>query len=174
MALDAPERVAGLALIAPLTHQPSRPSRVFDGLAVYNDLHRRILSRTVAVPMAQLGGATQLAEVFRPDPVAPAFITRAGGVLGLRPKAFVTANEDFAASRVIGQLSGRYGDLTMPGAILYGEKDAILKAEEHGKPMVAYGFAYHELKGRGHMLPMVTPGDCATLIRDVVKQASTS
>ena len=174
MALNQPERVTGLALIAPLTHRPKAPSQAFSGLVVQNDLHRRILSRTVAVPMAQMAGATVLAEVFRPDPVAEGFISRAGGVLGLRPKAFVTASQDYEASGGVHRLSKRYADLTVPGAVLFGEQDVILNAEEQGKPMVQYGLTYHELKGRGHMLPMVTPGDCANLVREVAAMTKTS
>jgi pimeloyl-ACP methyl ester carboxylesterase len=173
MALDRPKTVAGLVLIAPLTHAPSTRSGAFSNLVMQNALHRKILAHTVAVPMAQLAGTLTLTEVFRPEPPSANFLIQAGGILGLRPKGFTTASEDVQAlSKGIHTLSNRYAELSVPGAILFGATDAVLSAPKQGATMVQYGFSYHELQGRGHMLPMTAPKDCAALVRDVVSQST--
>lgn len=171
IALDHPDRVSGLALIAPLTHRPAAPSSAFAGLAVQSQLKRKIIGHTLAVPMGQLNGEAIVAEVFRPDPVAPSFATRAGAALGLRPKSFITASQDFNASAGIKEMSSRYSDLKTPGIVLYGEQDVILSAKEQGVPMAQYGLAYRELPDRGHMLPMTAVEDCTRLVRDVIALA---
>ena len=167
MALEFPERVSGLALIAPLTH-PSTPAAIFRGLVIENQLQRQIIAQTLAVPVAQMTSAKVLVDAFHPEPVAPNFMTRAGAILGLRPKSFVAASQDIIASTGARQMAARYPELITPGIVLYGEKDAILSAKAQGVPMAQYGITYRELPERGHMLPMTAVGDCAQLIRDVI------
>jgi len=166
MAVESPSKTGALALIAPLTHRLSKPAGIFASLAVKNPIVRKLLSWTIAVPIAQFTGAATLKEVFKPEPPTPSFVTRAGGVLGLRPKAFVTSSEDYVASGGIAQLSEKYKSMRTRGVVLFGEKDAILAAQEQGRPMVDFGLSYHELRDRGHMLPMTAPKECADLVRE--------
>ena len=171
MALDAPERTAALALIAPLT-RPGETHPVFRGLEVRSPILRRAIGHTLAVPLAWRTAERVLTAVFAPDPVPDDFVTRAGGALGLRPRAFVAASADLiTVQRDIGPLSARYGELAMPRGVLFGDGDALLSPERHGTAMAAHGFEVEVLEGRGHMLPITAPEACTAFVRRLAARA---
>ena len=168
MAMDAPAKIKGLALLAPLTH-PVSDAGVFKGLIVNTPFMRRLMAQTVAIPAAQRTAAEVLQQVFAPSSCPDDFLIRAGGALGLRPKSFVTASSDatLASSRIAEQ-SQRYDtDLKTPGAILFGQGDAILDPSAQGQAMTTHGLDCQFLPGEGHMLPITAPNKCDQFIRKV-------
>jgi pimeloyl-ACP methyl ester carboxylesterase len=175
MALQRPEAIAGLALIAPLTQPTDQTAESFKGLMVSSPLLRRILGHTIAVPAAQRTAAAVLTEVFSPEPCPDSFLTSAGAALGLRPKAFVTASADIVAahSGIAGQAAHYEGLPDTPAGVLFGEQDAVISATEHGTPMSAHGFAVTLLPERGHMLPITDPDTCIRFVRDIAAQSRT-
>jgi pimeloyl-ACP methyl ester carboxylesterase len=52
LALNHPEQVAGLALLAPVTHQPDHVPPPFDGIAIGSPLLRRLIAWTLATPLS--------------------------------------------------------------------------------------------------------------------------
>ncbi len=167
MALNRPEKTAGLALICPLTHPEDSPSDAFKGLAVTSPFLRRLIGNTIAVPMAKRTAPAVLQMVFRPDTCPDDFMIRGGAALGLKPKAFITASGDFvAADSSIRRLSPRYGgDLKVPGGVLFGGDDNVLSPAKHGEPMAAFGMVYETLPGTGHMIPITASDSCEAFIR---------
>jgi len=173
LALDYPQRVAGLALLSPLTQvQPNVPG-VFKGGQVSTSWLRRFLAVTIAVPLARLTTDKVLSQVFHPEHCPPDFLDRAGAVLGLRPKAIVTTTSDMAVVDLDmpAQVARYPGELSVPGAILYGADDALLSPDLHGKGMEPFGLALETLPGRGHMIPITAPVDCADFVRRVAATA---
>lgn len=172
MGLDCPDRVAGLALLCPLTHAPGIVPNALKGLQVTAPWLRHLLGNTIAVPMGKITANKVLTEVYAPEACPDDFMIRAGAVLGLRPKAFVAACSDMTAVRLeMPAQSARYGDeLMVPGGILYGADDAVLSPEEQGASMGAYNLAMKTLPGRGHMIPITAPQDCADFVRVVADQ----
>ncbi|MEP2718693.1 alpha/beta hydrolase [Pseudophaeobacter sp.] len=171
MALAAPEKIRGLALLAPLTHPTPEGPEVFKGLIVHTSLMRRLMAQTVAVPMLQRTADTVLDQVFAPEAYPEDFMTKAGGALGLRPESFVAASADatYVHPSIEAQAPRYAGELKTPGAILYGEKDAILDPVVHGKSMEAYGLSCQVMPERGHMLPITAPELCEDFIRSTVE-----
>ncbi len=167
MALERPGQTGALALLCPLTHQQSGEIEAFKGLAVASPLMRRAIAHTLAVPMARRTAADVLEQVFRPEPCPEDFLARAGGALGLRPKAFIAASADYmAANATIAAQQARYGDeLKTPGGVLFAAEDNLLPPEQHGAPMAAFGMTWETVEGRGHMLPITAPEICADFIR---------
>lgn len=166
MAVQRPDAVAGLALLCPATMPQTDVPPVFKGLEVRTGWLRRLIGQTIAVPMAKATQDKVLRLVSDPEPVPQDFMTRAGAMLGLRPGAYVTASEDLLGyEAAIDAQVARYGELTMPRAVLFGELDAVLSPEAHGKALQQYGFDYEELPARGHMFPLTRPGDTADFIR---------
>lgn len=167
MALDAPDKIRGLALLAPLTH-PAADAGTFKGLIVHSPMMRRLMAQTVAIPAAQRTAADVLQQVFAPNPCPEDFLVRAGAVLGLRPKSFVTASADATlAGGGIALQSARYAsELKTPGAVLFGEADAVLNPHENGPTMTPYGLRCETEAGQGHMLPITAPMRCNQFIRD--------
>ncbi|SDC45576.1 alpha/beta fold hydrolase [Ruegeria marina] len=168
MALERPRKLAGLALLCPLTHHMGSTPPVFRPLELRTAWLRRLIGHTLAVPMAKWTAEKMLEQVFAPETCPEDFLDRAGGALGLKPQAFITASEDVvAADATIEAQSRCYPKLDVPGAILFGAKDPILLPTQHGVPMKKYGLRCEVLPGRGHMLPITAPDECEEFIRGV-------
>ncbi len=166
MALNHPERVAALALLAPLTHKLPDTPAVFKPMEIRTGWLRTLIGNTLAVPLASRTAPQVLSTVFDPETPPTDFLDRAGGALGLRPSAFITASQDvIGADESIEALGRRYPDLSVPGGIFYGAQDAILSPAEHGAPMTKFGLSFEEIEERGHMIPITVPDACAEFIR---------
>jgi pimeloyl-ACP methyl ester carboxylesterase len=169
LALDHPDCVGGLALVAPLTHAQEQVPAMFRRLVIRTSLVRSLVAWTLATPIGILRGPMALKEVFAPDTVVPAFALRAGGLLGLRPQAFCAASSDIVAiNDVLPAYTRRYPSLNLPFGILFGEHDRLLDYRKQGETMRASCPALDlEVIDGGHMLPMTAPDRCAALIRRI-------
>ncbi len=170
VALDHPDLVGGLALLAPLTHGQDTVPPQFRFLAIRSLALRILLGWTLAVPAASYGGPAALREVFGPDPVPPDHGTTGGGLLGLRPHAYVHASSDLVAvATELPRLVARYPTLALPVGILFGTADRILDPELHGSRGAAAipGATLEWVEGAGHMLPVIHPDRTAAFIERV-------
>ena len=168
-----PDKVRALALVAPLTHEPSRVSPVFKGLAVRPWL-RAAVAWTLALPMAIVQRAAVLDQVFGPEAVPDDAGTRGGALLGVRPSHFIAASTDLAAlpADFPAMLAG-YPAMRLPVQVLYGRGDRILDAAEQGQALVdRLPGARLVLIDGGHMLPVTQPARTAEFIADVVRQTA--
>ncbi len=173
MALDYPEKTQALALLAPLTQQMPGTPAVFKPLEIRTEWLRNLIGNTIAVPMARKTAPLVLNDVFAPEPAPADFLDRAGGALGLRPSAFITASQDVIGIEAsLDPLCQRYGDLNVPGGILFGAEDPILSADIHGATMTKFGLTFETLENRGHMILITTPDTCAHFIRQIAKTHS--
>ncbi|AHB77616.1 MULTISPECIES: alpha/beta fold hydrolase [Pandoraea] len=159
LALDHPERVGALALIAPLTQPVHDVPGPFRALAIRSAWWRRCVAHTLAVPMGMLTGRATLAHVFAPEDPPGDFLIRGGGVLGFRPGNFEASSGDLlAAERDMPGLAARYNALAVPVDILYGRQDRILDARVHGESMPSIQPRVRlSLVDGGHMLPVTQP-----------------
>ncbi|GHF73682.1 alpha/beta fold hydrolase [Seohaeicola zhoushanensis] len=172
LALDHPEKVRAMALIAPLTHVQEEIPAIFKGLELRNRAMRRFVANTLALPVGKATADKVLAFAFAPESPVPDFMTRAAAVLGLRPEAFIGASSDLVTlETALPAQVARYGALTPPGAVLYGAGDVLLNPALQGEAMRAYGLRYETLPGRGHMLPITAPAEVARFIREVASSA---
>lgn len=172
LALDHPDCVGGLTLIAPLTHPAGEVPDVFKGVVVPSPLVRKAIAWTLAVPLGILRGPKLLAEVFAPEPTPADFPMRAGGLLGLRPKAFYATSSDLMAiEAVLPGYVARYRSLNIPMAMLYGKGDRLLDYRAQGETMKATCPALDlEVMEGGHMLPMTVPDRCVAMVRRVAER----
>jgi pimeloyl-ACP methyl ester carboxylesterase len=173
LALEHPEQVRGLALIAPLVQDQDTIPPVFKALRIRSRALRWLVSWTVATPAAILNRVRTLDTLFGPDPVPPDFPTAGGGLLSLRPRSFRSASEDLAG--VAGEMPTiveRYASLRVPVGILYGTGDRVLDHRRHGVDAAAIiPGAELELIDGGHMLPLTAPDRSADLVRRVARRA---
>lgn len=176
MALQAPDRIRGLALLAPLTHPSAQGAEAFKGLIVHSSLMRQLMAQTVAVPTAQRTATAVLDQIFAPENCPEDFLIKGGGILGLRPQGFVAASADASfLYPAIEIQSARYAkELTCPGAVLFGAEDRVLQPEVQGKSMEAYGMGCQIVADKGHMLPITAPDLCESFIRSTLAQLSSS
>ena len=166
LALDHPRHVGALALVAPLTHMQDRVPPVFEGLTILSPVWRTIVAWTLATPVSIKNSRATLDAVFSPEPVPDDFATRAGGLLGLRPGAFLAASDDLRfLPDCLPEQQTRYAELDLPVSILYGKDDRILDPQAHGQALAdKVRGARLELVEGGHMLPMTNPEATAAFI----------
>jgi len=157
VALDHPEKIAGIALIAPLTHPlEGKISAAFKALLIPSPIVRRIVGWTLAAPLGHRHRAAGLRLVFGPEPAPADYESKGGGALSLRPSNFFAASSE--ASQGMGEIVGlaaRYPTLRVPIAILFGRGDRILDPDFHGRRLAeAAPGATLELIDGGHMIPL--------------------
>jgi pimeloyl-ACP methyl ester carboxylesterase len=177
LALNHPEQVGGLALLAPVTQRPDRIPPPFDGLAIASPLLRRLVAWTVATPLSLANRERTLALLFGPQPVPPDFAVRGGGLLMLRPSGFIGASTDLVAMLDgADEALARYEDLTVPVGILFGAADRILDPAVHGKSLAEkVADADIELiEGGGHMIPVTAANRTAAFIARMAQRATLS
>ncbi|KIC38173.1 esterase [Ruegeria sp. ANG-R] len=171
MALDYPDETRALALLAPLTRELPGTPAVFKPLEIRTGWLRNLIGHTIAVPLARKTAPLVLRDVFAPEPPPADFLDRAGGALGLRPSAFITASQDvIGVETSLGPLSRRYKNLRVGGGILFGAEDPVLAADVHGASMTEYGLTSSILENRGHMILITTPDICADFIRRIAEK----
>ena len=168
LAINHPEKVRGLALLAPLTHPQTTAPAAFRDLVIASRLLRRLFAWTLATPGSMIAGAKILDLVFRPDAVPADFASAAGGLLALRPGQFFCASSDLVS--VNDELPGlvdRYASIGVPVGILFGRSDPILSCRDHGIAMQSKvkGLTVTLVDG-GHMLPIAAPEQTARWIEE--------
>jgi pimeloyl-ACP methyl ester carboxylesterase len=173
LALEHADKVAGLALLAPLTHMPEggRVPAVFKGLMVRSAPLRTLLAWTLATPRSIGKSKQTLDQVFGPDKVPNDFGMRGGGLLSLRPAAYLAASNDLQAlDGCLPLQQARYGALRLPLGILFGREDRILDWRHDGQALAdKVGGARLELVDGGHMLPVTQPDACVALIEQMAQ-----
>ena len=167
------ERVAGLALVAPLTHMVQSVSAAFKGLEISKPWLRTLAAWTLAVPVSIARRDEVLGLVFGPEAVPRDYATRGGGLLTLRPSHFIAASTDLVA--IAEDLPGmvqRYGTMELPVNILYGRSDRLLNPHDQGEALAAKlpGAQFTLVEG-GHMLPITAPERTAQFIREAAARA---
>jgi pimeloyl-ACP methyl ester carboxylesterase len=136
-ALAYPDRLAGLVLLAPVTH----PWR--GGLAWYNALLTTplagfVFARALALPAGELLLARGAQEVFAPQAMPPDYLRLAGIRLLLRPREFIANAQDVAILKgfVTAQVP-RYRDIAVPTVVLTGDADATVSPQLHARAIAA-------------------------------------
>lgn len=174
LALEHPQCVSGLALVAPLTHLPDsdKPPAAFRALTISSPWLRTLFAWTLAVPGSIATQRTVLGQVFGPEPVPNDFATRGGGLMSLCPHQFIAASLDLQAVPArLPAISARYNELRIPVSVLYGRKDRILDCKLNGQAFVdKLPGARLKLVDGGHMLPVTQPELTAKFIQEAAKQ----
>jgi pimeloyl-ACP methyl ester carboxylesterase len=169
LALNHPDVVGGLALVAPLSQvqEIEDVPEVFKGLVIRSPAVRKAIGWTIATPLGVATAEKSLREVFAPEPVPADFGTEGGGLLALRPNNFCASSADLVDLE--GELEGmveRYPTLSVPVSILYPRADNLLNSQLHGERTAEQiPGAEIELVEGGHMLPFTQPERTAAFVR---------
>ena len=171
LALDHPDCVGGLALIAPATHPVVKAPALFRSLVIRSALLRRLYAWTAAAPAALLARPVFFKVAFAPERAPADFGWAGGGLLALRPhNIYVTSSELTAVFKddSIETMPQSYASLTVPIGILYGRDDRVLDWRAQGEAMAReIPSLDFELVDGGHMLPVTQPDVCAAFIRRI-------
>lgn len=172
IALNHPDRIGGVALLAPLTRAEDAAPPAFRDLVIPSRAMRRLVAWTLAAPASMLMGGKILNAVFQPDAVPADFPTAGGGLLALRPGQFFAASSDLVCvNDDLRAMMQRYSSIRVPVGIRFGRQDQILNCEQHGIAMQAKipGLSLSVVDG-GHMLPIAAPEATARWIADFAGQ----
>lgn len=168
-----PQRVAALALVAPLTRRPEQASPAFKALAITHDWLRRAMAWTLATPASIARRDEILKMVFGPETPPRDFAMRGGGLMALRPSHFVTASRDLqAVASSMPTIEAACATLRVPVHVLFGRGDRILDHRANGVDLLDRlpGTQLQLVEG-GHMLPITQPQTTADFIRAVASQS---
>lgn len=152
VALDRPDLVSGLVLLAPATHTWDS-----GGVAWYNSVGAAPLVGPVFSQLVPLVGPSQMqsgvSSVFSPAPEPPRYYEKSGIALLLRPPNFRANAEDMAALKdELAEQSRRYGELKIPVTVFSGSGDRVLSPKIHtGQLKKQVPLDLVILKEEGHM-----------------------
>ncbi len=173
LALEHPDKVGALALVAPLTHTDGTVPPAFRALTIASPRLRTLFAWTLAVPLGIMGSKSVLRQVFAPEQPPRDFATRGGGLLSLRPTQFLASSADvLALGAHMPRLQARYGELAalgIPVHVLFGRGDHLLDWRMNGQALAdkVAGCRLEVIEG-GHMLPVTQPALTARFIEDTV------
>ncbi|MCA8902755.1 MAG: alpha/beta hydrolase [Hyphomonas sp.] len=174
LALDRPDLVEGLVLLAPVTHDWGG-----DGQAWYNRYAASSLMGPAFSQLVPLVGPAQVEAgidgVFDPAPAPEGYYDKSGIGLLFRPPAFrANARDVRRLDAELAAQSARYGDLKMPVVVFSGSKDTVITPKKHVarlKTQVPLDLVI--LPDEGHMPHHAHGADVADAIRRLATGAET-
>ncbi|MCC8941951.1 alpha/beta hydrolase [Bradyrhizobium sp. Arg68] len=158
MALDQPDRVAGLVLLAPVAY-PWRGGAGRYNNVISTPLIGPLLAHTITLPLGWLVAEAGVRGVFAPQPVPADFIRDSATLLLLRPREFIANARDLVTLKaaVIAQ-APRYAEIKAPISIIAGDAiDKTVSTAIHSRPLAATApnAKLTVLPGVGHMVQQV-------------------
>ena len=172
-AVDYPDRVTALVLLAPPTHPDLRRlTALYTVLAV--PVFGWLFARTLALPLAAFAFAPGLRRSFLPQSPPADYIPRCACFLLLRPKAFLANARDVADLRAfLIRRATRYGMVEAPTLIVTGDCDRIVSPRRHAMALAAAIPAAKlvVLPGIGHMPHHADPDRIVALIEELAGSA---
>nr|WP_232629084.1 alpha/beta hydrolase [Methylobacterium sp. Leaf118] len=160
MALDRPEQVAGLVLVAPVA-QPFPPQGLpwWATIALHPPV-TWLLTRTIAVPLGLASMPGVARGVFRPEAPVEDYVAKARAPLILRPAAALANIQDLAGlPAALAEQAPRYGTLRVPSVVVSGEGDPVVVTARQAEPLsrAVPGARLVVLPGAGHMITYTAP-----------------
>ena len=159
IALDYPQAVAGLVMLAPVAYPwPG-------GVGRYNRLIATpvvgpLFAYTITLPLGLLLVDSGSRGVFLPQTMPDGFVRNTATPLLLRPREFIANARDLVTLKeaVAGQAS-RYAEIKAPVTIITGEADKTVSTDRHSRPFAAAApnVKLIVLPGVGHMIQQAVP-----------------
>jgi pimeloyl-ACP methyl ester carboxylesterase len=153
-ALDHPNRVAGLVLLAPPLY-PFHRSMIWLYAIFATPIAGWLYARTLALPLGLPFVGLALSSAFLPQLPPRGYIKRTAALLLLRPAPFLANARDVADLAAFLRLqASRYPALAAPTVIMAGDRDMVVPPRRHA---MAFAAAVPSAKlvvlpGIGHML----------------------
>ncbi len=154
MAIDYPERLAGLVMLAPVTHPWE------GGVGWYNALVTKpvigpLLAYTVTLPLGYFLLAPGARGVFLPQVMPDDFVSESATPLLLRPREFLANARDLVRlKQAVREQVSRYGEISAPTVVISGDVDKTVSTNIHSRPFAAMvrNAKLIVLPGVGHMV----------------------
>jgi len=159
IALDYPAHVAGLVMLAPVTHP------WYGGVGFYSKLVATpvigpLLAYTITLPLGLLMTEAGARNVFLPQVMADDFVTSSATRLLLRPREFLANARDIVDLKAaVAEQAPRYGEIDRPVTIISGDADKTVTTSIHSRLFAATvkDARLIVLEGVGHMVQYAAP-----------------
>jgi pimeloyl-ACP methyl ester carboxylesterase len=159
LALDYPQRVAGLVMLAPVTHP------WLGGVGRYNELVAmpvigRLLAYTITLPLGYFLADPGARNVFLPQAMPENYVLDTATLLLLRPRTFLANARDLVTLKeAVRAQAGRYGEIRAPTVVITGDADNTVSPNIHARPFAKAvpGARLVVLPGVGHMVQNAAP-----------------
>jgi pimeloyl-ACP methyl ester carboxylesterase len=159
IALDHPERVAGLVMLAPVAYPwPGGVSQY--NYIVTTPVIGPLLAHTLMLPLGLALADSGSRSVFAPQPMPEHFLGDSATRLLLRPREFVANAWDLVTLRAaMAEQAPRYGSIAVPITIIAGDADKTVSTHIHSQPLAktAKDTRLIVLNGVGHMIQYAAP-----------------
>jgi pimeloyl-ACP methyl ester carboxylesterase len=172
-ALDYPQRVAGLVVVAAPTHPG-----LWGGMGRINTLLAGpvgwFFAYTLAFPFGALLIRPGSRAAFRPQSFPRRYVKRSAAMLVLRPVTLMANWADVGAlDNFLAEQAERYGNLTVPTIVLAGDRDPLVQLAHHGARLAAAASCVkvEVLPGYGHMLHHGAADRVAAAVEEIAAQA---
>jgi pimeloyl-ACP methyl ester carboxylesterase len=159
MALDYPALVAGLVMLAPVTH-PWRGGVGWYNNAVTTPVIGPLLAYTVTLPLGLLIAEASARDVFLPQIMPDGFVRNTATPLLLRPREFLANAYDLVTLKAaVAAQAPRYAAIEAPITVISGDVDKTVSTNIHSRPFVAAApnAKLIVLPGVGHMVQNAVP-----------------
>jgi pimeloyl-ACP methyl ester carboxylesterase len=159
LALDDPSRVAGLVMLAPVTH-PWRGGVGWYNRLVATPVIGPLLAYTITLPLGIFMMEPGARGVFLPQAVPDDFVKNSATSLLLRPREFLANARDLVDLKAaVAEQAPRYGAIDVPVTIISGDVDKTVSTGIHSRPFAATvtGARLIVLQGIGHMVQYAAP-----------------
>jgi pimeloyl-ACP methyl ester carboxylesterase len=159
MALDYPQRVAGLVSLAGVAYPwPG-------GVGTYNAVVTTpvigpVLAYTITLPLGLLLAEPATRSVFAPQAMPDGYMARSAIPLLLRPREFLANAWDLVTLKTaVSEQAPRYGELRMPVVAITGDADTTVSPEIHSRRLIETvpNGKLILLPGVGHMVQNAAP-----------------
>lgn len=137
LALDYPARVAGLMMLAPVTHPwPG-------GVGTYNKVLTTpvigpLLAYTITLPVGWWLTEPAARAVFLPQTMPDDYVSDSATPLLLRPREFLANAWDLVTLKpAVAEQAARYGDIRVPAVVIHGDADKTVSVDIHSRQFAA-------------------------------------
>jgi pimeloyl-ACP methyl ester carboxylesterase len=137
MALDFPERVAGLVMLAPVAY-PWRGGVGWYNKVVTMPVIGPLLAYTITLPLGYFLAGPGARSVFLPQDMPQDFVAATATRLLLRPREFLANARDLVTLKAaVAEQAPRYAEIKTPTVIITGEADKTVSTTRHSRPFAA-------------------------------------
>jgi pimeloyl-ACP methyl ester carboxylesterase len=159
IALDYPQAVAGLVMLAPVAYPwPG-------GVGRYNRLIATpvigpLFAYTITLPLGLVLAEPGARGVFLPQTMPDGFVKNTATPLLLRPREFIANARDLVTLKAaVAEQAPRYAEIKAPVTIITGEADKTVSTSIHSRPFAATApnAKLIVLPGVGHMIQQAAP-----------------
>lgn len=171
MALDDPQTVAGLVLLAPVAYPwPG-------GISRYNRILAKpvigpLLAYTITLPLGALLVDAGARSVFLPQAMPDGYVSDTATMLLLRPREFLVNARDLVTLRAaVAVQAPRYAQIEAPVTIISGDRsDKTVSTHIHSQPLAATApnAKLIVLPGVGHMVQNVAPDRVIAEVEELI------